>query len=155
MSASPDGRELSLDERRALLTQVLREHGARARETLSAVQRRFWLLRQLEASAPTHVSAGWELRGPLDWTLLQRALQLVLERHEVLRTGFVDVEGAPVPVVAETGFVPLAFRAVTRTRSRCPTSAEDSAYRVVVAPEIAGQFEPSERPPSAPQRTHW
>ncbi len=48
--------------------------------------------------------------------------------------------------------LPLAFRAVTRTRSRWPTSAEDSAYLVVVAPEIAGQFEPSGRPPSADRR---
>jgi hypothetical protein len=50
---------------------------------------------------------------------------------------------------------PSAFAAVTRTRRRDPTSADDTMYAVVDAPGIVAQFEPSGRPPSAPQRTHW
>ena len=35
--------------------------------------------------------------------------------------------------------MPSVFRAVTCTRSRCPTSAEAATYCVPVAPEIAAQ----------------
>ena len=64
--------------------------------------------------------------------------------------------GAIVPVALEAAVtLPAAFFAVTRTRSRCPTSAALSVYFGAVAPPMAGQFEPSGRPPSAPHRTHW
>src|SRR5262249_50485698 len=50
---------------------------------------------------------------------------------------------------------PSAFDAVTRTRSRLPTSAEARTYAEVVAPPMVAQLEPSPLPPEGGQRTHW
>ena len=51
--------------------------------------------------------------------------------------------------------LPELFLAVTRTRIRRPTSAAASVYDELVAPPIAGQFDPLALPPSLPHRTHW
>src|SRR5262245_45482784 len=50
---------------------------------------------------------------------------------------------------------PAVFEAVTRMRRRAPASLAETTYDWVVAPEIAAQFEPSDRPPFDGQRTHW
>ena len=49
---------------------------------------------------------------------------------------------------------PSEFAAVTRTRSRCPTSACRTVYRLKVAPEIAVQPSPLPPLPLAGQRSH-
>ena len=50
---------------------------------------------------------------------------------------------------------PTEFRAVTWTRSRCPTSGVAGAYCELVAPAMAVQPTPLAVPPSAPHRIHW
>ena len=51
--------------------------------------------------------------------------------------------------------LPLAFVAVTRTRSREPRSLDATTYACVLAPPITAQSEPSGLPPELAQRTHW
>ena len=50
---------------------------------------------------------------------------------------------------------PRLFDAATLMRRRAPTSSAASVYVDVSRRRSTVQFEPSERPPSAPQRTHW
>ena len=73
--------------------------------------------------------------------------------------GGVGVGAEPVLCTCAVGFeialaVPSEFRAVTRTRRRCPRSAADRAYCEFVAPAIAVQPEPLDVPPSVPHRSH-
>ncbi len=70
---------------------------------LSPQQRRLWLLQQANAevasSAPLHWS--WlvlHLCGELDADILNKALQSVEARHEILRTVFCCLPGATIPV---------------------------------------------------------
>ncbi|MBX8596518.1 amino acid adenylation domain-containing protein [Pseudomonas cichorii] len=57
---------------------------------MSFAQQRLWFLAQMEgASEAYHMPAGLRLRGVLDASVLQNALDRVVERHEVLRTRFV------------------------------------------------------------------
>jgi amino acid adenylation domain-containing protein len=65
---------------------------------LSFAQQRLWFLHQLDpASTAYHVPAAYRLRGPLDASLLRRALDEVVRRHEVLRsTVDEDDTGRPV-----------------------------------------------------------
>ena len=67
---------------------------------LSFAQERLWFLEQLESlgSAYTIVS-GLHLTGPLDRNAVQRSLESLFQRHQVLRTKFVLVQGAPAQVV--------------------------------------------------------
>ncbi|MGS0897609.1 amino acid adenylation domain-containing protein, partial [Burkholderia stagnalis] len=64
---------------------------------LSFAQQRLWFLDQLDkrASAAYHIPVGVRLSGALDIDTLHRALNRIVERHEVLRTRFVLVNGHP------------------------------------------------------------
>ena len=65
---------------------------------LSWAQQRLWFLEQLEdLGAAYHIPAVLRLQGELDREALQRTLDEILARHEVLRTVFVRKEnGEPV-----------------------------------------------------------
>ena len=75
---------------------------------VSFSQRRLWFLDQLEPGEPTYNMpyATW-LEGPLDAAALQRALDVMVARHAVLRTSIVAFDGVPEQVVADTGTVPI------------------------------------------------
>ena len=63
---------------------------------LSFAQQRLWFLAQMGVSRAYHIPVGMKLRGALDGGALRRALDRIVERHEALRTRFVQVEGEPV-----------------------------------------------------------
>jgi hypothetical protein len=53
------------------------------------------------------------LHGPLDIAALGAALSEVVRRHEALRTGFEEIDGRPVQVIAPAHRVPLALLDLT------------------------------------------
>src|SRR5579864_8928753 len=68
---------------------------------LSYSQQRLWFIHQLQKSTPEYnMPAAFRLRGELAVSALQRALDHIVERHEIVRTGFVEIEGEPVQVIA-------------------------------------------------------
>ncbi len=75
---------------------------------LSFAQQRLWFLDSLAPdSALYQLLLAVRLSGPLDATILARALGAVARRHESLRTAFPAVDGGPVQAVAPAGGVPL------------------------------------------------
>ncbi|MBD2360526.1 TauD/TfdA family dioxygenase [Anabaena minutissima FACHB-250] len=67
---------------------------------LSFAQQRLWFLSQLVPDSPLYnVSAPVRLTGLLDITALKNSFNAVVERHEILRTSFVAVEGKPTQVI--------------------------------------------------------
>ncbi|HVS00128.1 MAG TPA: amino acid adenylation domain-containing protein, partial [Thermoanaerobaculia bacterium] len=67
---------------------------------LSFAQERFWTGRQLEArTVASTIPMVIRLDGALDLDCLRRALQEIVDRHEVLRTSFREEEGRPVQTV--------------------------------------------------------
>ncbi|MBW9102019.1 non-ribosomal peptide synthetase, partial [bacterium M00.F.Ca.ET.228.01.1.1] len=94
------------------LSQVQAPDGGRierAERTLpyqptSFAQRRLWFLEQLNpGGAAYNMSTALRLQGRLDEAALQRALDALVERHEVLRTTFALEEGEPVQWIAQQG----------------------------------------------------
>jgi amino acid adenylation domain-containing protein len=70
----------------------------------SWAQQRLWFIDQLErAGAAYHVSVALRLRGSLDLDALQKALNTLVHRHEVLRTTFASVDGEPTQEIAPEG----------------------------------------------------
>jgi Condensation domain len=75
---------------------------------LSFSQQRLWFLDQLSPADPTYnIPYAMTIRGPLDVPALQKSLDALVGRHEILRTTFDNVDGTPVPVVAQQWRVEL------------------------------------------------
>ncbi|HEU4452760.1 MAG TPA: amino acid adenylation domain-containing protein, partial [Longimicrobium sp.] len=74
----------------------------------SFAQARLWLLDRLDPGGASYtLPSPLRIRGVLDAAALERALDAVRERHEVLRTTFAERGGAPVQVVHPFVPVPL------------------------------------------------
>jgi len=85
-----------------------REREARPGLPLSFAQERLWFLDQLmEGSAAYNVPIAIHAEGVLRMAVLQRCLDEILRRHEVLRTHFVTVDGEPVQEIAPRLELPL------------------------------------------------
>src|SRR5580765_2320907 len=56
---------------------------------LSLAQERLWMLEQSEPGAPYyHIPLTWKITGQLNISALEQALNLLVQRHEILRTVF-------------------------------------------------------------------
>ncbi|HEV7924065.1 MAG TPA: amino acid adenylation domain-containing protein, partial [Verrucomicrobiae bacterium] len=76
---------------------------------LSFVQQRLWFLQQIEPeSTAYHISMAIRLIGKLDVQALQKALQAIIQRHEILRTTFASADGNPSQIIAPVG--PMAWK---------------------------------------------
>ncbi|MHB1059864.1 MAG: amino acid adenylation domain-containing protein, partial [Rhodanobacter sp.] len=76
---------------------------------LSFAQQRLWFIDRLEGgSAQYNMPAALRLRGALDVAALQRALDALLARHDVLRTTYAEVRGEGVQVIAPVATFSLA-----------------------------------------------
>jgi amino acid adenylation domain-containing protein len=123
-------------KRRALLASLLQERGLRGdctaiipRRTqtdcipLSFAQRRLWFLSRLVPnSALYHIPSALPLHFPVNTIALERCLNEIVRRHEVLRTSFPIVDGQPVQRIASELHVPLS---VVDLRA-CPDSERNS-----------------------------
>ena len=75
---------------------------------LSFAQERLWFIDQLEPdSAAYNVHYAMRLAGELDLGALRRALDLLVERHEVLRTTYQVIDERPAQIVAAPAPVDL------------------------------------------------
>ena len=99
-------------EQRRLAEALLRKEGIaaerlpipcrrdRSSAPLSIAQRRIWALTRLTGGLPTeNVPVAVEIRGPLDVGALERSLDTVIRRHDMLRTVFPLRDGRPQQVV--------------------------------------------------------
>ncbi|HXQ71672.1 MAG TPA: condensation domain-containing protein, partial [Pyrinomonadaceae bacterium] len=101
--------------KRELLEQLLKQRGfnlppvdtmipRRKRFTpspLSFAQQRLWFLHQIEPNSSVyHVPAAFLLKGELKVEALERSVNRIIERHEMLRTSFDYREGQPCQLIA-------------------------------------------------------
>ncbi|MBK9032079.1 MAG: amino acid adenylation domain-containing protein [Myxococcales bacterium] len=81
---------------------------------LSLAQQRAWYLEELQGARPLfNMPAAFGLRGDVDRRLLQRALDLLLERHAALRTSIGLHDGVPFQAIAAHVSVPIDFDDLT------------------------------------------
>ena len=67
---------------------------------LSFAQERLWFIDRLMPGLPAyHIPGAVRMRGELDREALERALNTIIDRHEVLRTTFEDKNGRPLQVI--------------------------------------------------------
>src|ERR1700694_1677280 len=94
-------------------TSPVNEMDIQLNQTISAfpasfAQQRLWFLEQLEASSAAYnESSTILLNFAVNVHVLKQSLNALIERHEVLRTSFVAVDGQPMQVIAPSLTLPL------------------------------------------------
>jgi hypothetical protein len=66
-----------------------------AHYALSYAQQRLWMLHHMEGATAYNMPEAHLIEAEIDASVLERALQALVARHESLRTAFVSVEGEP------------------------------------------------------------
>ncbi|WP_193197381.1 non-ribosomal peptide synthetase [Nostoc sp. MG11] len=83
------------------IPKVRRGNQTQSQIPLSFAQQRLWVLAQLEPDSSFYnMFKAVRLNGRVDIEVLERSLNEIIRRHEVLRTTFSAVEGTPVQVIA-------------------------------------------------------
>lgn len=81
--------------------QVIRRREMDGPAPMSFGQERMWFLDRLGVGAQAYnVPTVFRIRGPLDVAVLERSLNRIIQRHEILRTTFVEMDGEPRQVIA-------------------------------------------------------
>ena len=81
-------------------TSLAGKNGSRAESPLSPQQQRFWLLDRLFPGNPAYnIAVRWQLSGKLDTAILERAVNEIVRRHQVLRTRFELRNDYPVQII--------------------------------------------------------
>ncbi|HEY7574274.1 MAG TPA: condensation domain-containing protein, partial [Thermoanaerobaculia bacterium] len=143
--------DLSPEKRALLEARLRREKGAAPgipRRTaagpapLSFAQQRLWFLDQFDPGKPYYnLPLAVRLTGNLDVPALTRSLDVIVERHEVLRTTYAMREGTPVQVVSP----PRRMAVERRDISGSPPDG-GAALRAVFAEELGRPFDLAKGP---------
>ncbi|MEU8666748.1 condensation domain-containing protein [Streptomyces anulatus] len=127
--------------RHALATstgRIARHDGDRRAMPLSPAQQRIWFFSRMEEQSVFYNVAGAaRLRGRLDPDLLGRCLGEIVERHEVMRSTYHQVDGAPVQCVHPYTGLDLALVDL----SSLPAAAREEAVRRRCAEETGRPFD--------------
>src|SRR3989304_7531008 len=103
--------DLSPDEKRALLAQLLRKKVSESPSyySLSHNQQGIWFLNQLAPQSTIYnVNFAARICSDVNTPALRRAFQSLVDRHPLLRTTFAVRSGKPVQQVHEHLGVPFA-----------------------------------------------
>ncbi|HEX3532039.1 MAG TPA: amino acid adenylation domain-containing protein [Thermoanaerobaculia bacterium] len=100
---------------------------------LSIDQERLWFIQQLDLASPIYnIYSAHRHKGPLDPGLFTRALDLVVARHEILRTRFPAIDGRPVQEIAPALRTSMLVVDLRGLRDLPRVVREDEAYRVAM-----------------------
>jgi surfactin family lipopeptide synthetase A len=94
--------------RSGAFTQAIARVSRDSNPPLSFAQQRLWFLDQLEpGNALYNVPCAIQLTGRLNEEALERSINEIIRRHEILRTRFTTSNGQPVQVIAPSLSIPL------------------------------------------------
>ncbi|WP_216587245.1 non-ribosomal peptide synthetase, partial [Streptomyces brasiliscabiei] len=101
-----------------------------ARIPLSAAQRRLWLVERITGDGVAYnFPLVFRLRGALDIDALRAALRDVTDRHEALRTRFLEADGEPYQWIAAPGEAEPEFRLTEGTEAGLAEWIEEAQRR--------------------------
>lgn len=111
---------------------------------VSFAQEQLWLLDQLEGESPAYnAPAALHLIGPLKVAALQRSLNEILRRHEVLQTAFTVMDGQPMQVIVPGAAVDLP---IIDIGNRSFSTDDESAVLGLACEQAQRSFDLSQGP---------
>ena len=134
--------EYSADEKRALLTRLLEQKAhAPKKAPLSLGQERLWFIDQLTpGNAAYNMFTAVRLKGEFDVAALRKSFNEIIRRHEILRTSFPSIDGAPVQLIEpaltlELPVLDLSDLPATEREAEVRRLAEEEEHRPFVLTE--------------------
>ncbi|WNF06405.1 non-ribosomal peptide synthetase [Brevibacillus borstelensis] len=110
---------------------------------LSYSQQRLWVMDQMEPGSPLYnIPSALRLTGTLDVTALENALTVMLERHEVLRATFTNVDGKPFQTIQPS----VPFELPIIDLNYLPTEIREARMAELVREESLRPFDLSTGP---------
>jgi amino acid adenylation domain-containing protein len=105
---------------------------------LSHVERRLWFLHQLEPESPSYnFPVALRLDGELSAADLERSIQRLIDRHEILRTRFEQRDGQPYRVIDPQ----LGFRLAVEDLRGALEAEGEGVLTARIRAEAAGLFD--------------
>ena len=109
-----------------------------ARFPASVAQERCWVMEQMHpGNKGLNLAIRWELIGPAPEALVEAAFQKVVDRHEILRTRFVEADGAILQEVVETA----RFRLTQFDLRNVPKADLEQRIREIAVEHAAERFD--------------
>ena len=71
------------------------------RMPLSFAQQRLWFLNQLSNDSRYNMAGSFDIAGELNTSVLKKTFELIVGRHEILRTCFVEYHAGPCQIIHE------------------------------------------------------
>ncbi|MEG4277142.1 amino acid adenylation domain-containing protein [Microcoleus sp. MON1_C1] len=145
---SPEKRELLLQrlnqkKESVSLEKILPQSRESNTFPLSFAQQRLWFFEQLTPGNFTyHILAGVRLTGTLDARALDRSLNELVKRHEVLRTAFKTINEQPVQAIASN----LELKILEIDLRSLPETERDREVERLIAAEAKLPFDLSQAP---------
>jgi hypothetical protein len=102
--------ELTVNQSRALLAQLLAlSFKGLKTARLSHAQQRCWFMELLDPGKGTqNIAAAVRAQGPLDLALVSECINVLIERHEVLRTNFISSPSGPRQLIRPSQKITIA-----------------------------------------------
>src|SRR5712692_11134265 len=131
--------DLPLDEKRALLADLLRKRTEKpVAVPLSFAQKRLWFLAQLDPQSPAYnIARALRMTLCLSASALQETLSRIVARHDVLRANFGTVNGEPVQFIRRVSEVKVPIIDLQDLSA----SARELAARRLIAEEALRPFD--------------
>lgn len=130
----------SSDSRRELLAKILQEEAERQETVpMSFAQQRLWFLDQLEPNSCLYnLPLALRLSGPLNAPALRRALQAMVNRHEILRTTFGVEKEMPIQRIADHAPLEMPILDAANAGTR---SSENSIVEPLIQQSVRQPFD--------------
>ena len=110
---------------------------------LSFAQERLWFFDQLEPdSGAYNIPRALRLRGQLDKDALQQSFKRLIERHEVLRTSFINDNGKPALSIQESAALELKQLDL----QHLPEANREEESQTIAAGEVKRPFDLEQAP---------
>ena len=128
----------SLQRERTLDVPPLKAYARSGSSRLSFSQERMWFIHQLAPdSAAYNISNSVRFQGELNIEILEQTFNIIIDRHEILRTTFDIVDGEPMQITAPSRPISLPIQDL----SSLSEVEKDSEVRRIIASAAREPFD--------------